>query len=190
MKKFLSFACCLFAVFFCFSSFVFARLPGDGEKFFLTSKRGGGLRLGVPNACKGALAYGVWGDGGSWFTAYYLGNGQYTLRLGCHDRMWEPLTAISSHLDFFPYLGFEFGNNTDCMVLDANPSNSNIIAWPFNHGNNQKWTFTDNGTGFCRIKNVHTNQFLTYNPSDNRIYGFKLVGPGHPDYDGQLWWTN
>ena len=190
IKKFFSFVCCLFLAVSCFTPRTFATPPGNNEKFFLTSKVGGGLQIGIPNACKSANARGVWGDDGRWFTAHGPDrNGHYILRIGQHDDPFGfELIPFRPTLDFFPHFGFE--ENPDCLVLDESTSSTAILAWPCHRGKNQWWVFENAEGGFHRIRNVATGHYLTWNRGDNRIWGFHWVGPGHADYNGQLWWKN
>ena len=73
-------------------------------------------------------------------------------------------------------------------ALDQRWENSVIYTHPKHDGANQLWEFIfDREMGYYRIRNVGRNEYLTFNPSDQRVYGFRKIENWEKDVGCQLW---
>ena len=109
-----------------------------------------------------------------WFTARWNEKiRQYVLYLGKHS---DPSKAMVLPHWVRPRY----------QVLDEDEGSSKIQVWRegfFGPGDNQKWIFEAAPSHpYYRIKNVSTGRYLTYNPPDNRVWGYKFS-----ESDDQIW---
>ena len=72
------------------------------------------------------------------------------------------------------------------QVLDEDEGSSKIQSWQRGHyapNDNQKWVFeAAPAHPYYRIKNFSTGRYLTYNPPDNRVWGYRFC-----ESDDQIW---
>lgn len=165
MKKFFSFICCMFLAFIGIVPCTFANPPNHGELFYLTARNGVGLR-----AIEECGTH-CWGNRqrADWFTARKYRDGSYSLVVGRHTLNQRRSLGKSN-------------KNSDIIVKNRHGCSADPA--------DQRWVFENAEGGYHRIRNVATGQYLTWNWVDGYVYDFHWVGPGHKDYDGQLWWKH
>lgn len=151
----------------------YATPAGHGEHVFFTLKANPNIHLSIPSARKGAFTYGGGPSDDVWFTAWLNSDNSYVLQIGRRAVVEKGWPADS-----------RFGLN---LVLDQYLENSNIHAHPPHGGANQRWVFIPTGDGYYRIQNVYKGEYLTYNPSDKRVYGFHYIEPSRSDVGDQIW---
>jgi len=167
MKKSFSFVCCLFLAVSCFSSFARSYYPAlnDGEycSFVLDETVDRGIYLTVvPKSHE----YTHGGDRtNSWFTAHKRGDA-YILALGRYKELGSGLVLDNVFL-FCPW---------------------DVWAHDVHEGSNQKWAFERHiDTDYYRIQNVRSGRYLTYDPSNKRVYALKRIDTSDSNYHRQLW---
>ena len=101
--------------------------------------------------------------------------------VGQHARakQWQCNGGVGNHKFFIKTVGagtrFELrnqhsGNRNLCLdVKGGNKANgAEVIQWPCNGGNNQKWVRLDRGNGWFSLQNVHTHTCLDLTRGDPR----------------------